>query len=72
LIDACRRLHPKGPQFTWWDYRQLAFPRDEGLRIDLILATLPVAGRLVRCEVERHERQGEKPSDHAPVITEWV
>ena len=71
LTDASWKLHPESGQFTWWDYRQLAFPRNEGLRIDLILATAPVAARLGSCEVERDERKGEKPSDHAPVLATW-
>ena len=60
-----------GP-FTYWDYRMGAFHRGWGLRIDLVLGTPVVAGRLVSVEVDRDERKptfGEgKPSDHAPVI----
>ena len=71
LTDACRQLHATGGHFTWWDYRQLAFPKNEGLRIDLVLATPPLAARLTACEVVRDERKGEKPSDHAPVFVAW-
>jgi exodeoxyribonuclease III len=73
LVDLGRRAagDEVGP-FTWWDYRMGAFHRGWGLRIDLILASTPVADRLVSVEVDREERKptaGEgKPSDHAPVI----
>jgi exodeoxyribonuclease-3 len=60
-----------GP-FTWWDYRFGAFSRGWGLRIDLALATAPVAARCRRVWVDREERKagtGEgKPSDHAPLV----
>ena len=61
----------QGP-FSWWDYRAGAFHLGWGLRIDLMLGTMPVADRLVSVHVDRDERKptsGEgKPSDHAPVI----
>jgi exodeoxyribonuclease III len=73
LVDLGRRAagDVTGP-FTFWDYRMGAFHRGWGLRIDLVLATVPVAERLISVEVDREERKptaGEgKPSDHAPVI----
>lgn len=67
LVDLIR-IHHKGPgPFTWWDYRNLAFPRNDGLRIDHLLATPPVAARCTAAGVYREERKGKKPSDHAPV-----
>jgi exodeoxyribonuclease-3 len=68
LADLVRRHHPGGGLFTWWDYRMLAFPRNHGLRIDHVFATLPLARRCAAAEVDRQERKGEKPSDHAPVL----
>lgn len=68
LVDAYRRLQPRETQFTWWDYRMLAFPKNHGLRIDLLLASASVAALLKDCTVDRDERKGEKPSDHAPVV----
>ncbi|MQA00796.1 MAG: exodeoxyribonuclease III [Dehalococcoidia bacterium] len=67
------RLHHQGPgPYTFWDYRAGAFHRGWGLRIDLALATQPLASRSTAVEVERDERKptfGEgKPSDHAPLI----
>ena len=68
LADVVR-LHNEGPgPFTWWDYRMLAFPKGDGLRIDHILATESLARRSTRAWVDRDERKGTKPSDHAPVL----
>lgn len=69
LVDVFARLHPEGRLYSWWDYRNLAFPTNAGLRIDLLLATRPVADRCVEAWVDRDQRKGEKPSDHAPV---WI
>ncbi len=71
LRDVFREKNPGGWVFSWWDYRQLAFPRDDGLRIDHILATKPLADKCVSAIVDRDERKGSKPSDHAPVIAEF-
>jgi exodeoxyribonuclease-3 len=68
LTDVFRQQHPEGGQYSWWDYRSLAFPKNNGLRLDYVLATSPVADRCTAAEIEREERKGEKPSDHAPVI----
>ena len=71
LVDTYRKLHPDDPGYSWWDYRQLSFPQNKGLRIDLIYATQPLAEICRECRVDRNERKGEKPSDHAPVIAEF-
>lgn len=68
LVDTLRQLHPDAQVFTWWDYRNAAFFRGWGLRIDHVLATPPLAARCTAVEVDRAERKGEKPSDHAPVL----
>jgi exodeoxyribonuclease-3 len=68
LIDTMR-LHHEGPgPYSWWDYRMLAFPKGNGLRIDHILASQPLADRCSEAFVDRDERKGKKPSDHAPVV----
>ena len=68
LVDTMR-IHDDGPgPFSWWDYRMLAFPKGNGLRLDHILATQPMAERLRAAYVDRDERKGKKPSDHAPVL----
>jgi exodeoxyribonuclease-3 len=46
----------------------LAFPKNDGLRLDYIFATQPLACRCTAAEIDRDERKGQKPSDHAPVI----
>ncbi len=72
LIDLLR-LHSPGPgPFSWWDYREGAFHRGWGLRIDLALATRTLADRCEEVIVDRDERKPTfgvgKPSDHAPVV----
>jgi len=71
LIDAFRKHHPEGHVYTWWDYRELAFPRNDGLRLDHLFATAPLTERCMSAEVDRNERKGVKPSDHAPVVAEF-
>ena len=68
LTDTFRPLHPDEPIFSWWDYRQLAFPRNQGLRIDHVYATASLAATATEAFVDRDERKGKKPSDHAPVV----
>jgi exodeoxyribonuclease III len=70
LVDVHRQQHPEGGFYSWWDYRALAFPRNDGLRLDYIFATAPLAVRCTSAEIDRQERKGEKPSDHAPMIAE--
>jgi len=69
-VDAYRHLDPDGVHYTWWDYRQGAFHRGWGLRIDLALVSNDLATRIARCEIDRDFRKGEKPSDHAPLLLE--
>lgn len=67
--DLYRREHPDRQAFSWWDYRAGAFHRNQGLRIDLLLAT-PSAGDVAAAEIDRDFRKkkdGLTPSDHAPV-----
>jgi exodeoxyribonuclease III len=70
LGDSFRLFPQPEKTFSWWDYRQLAFPKNHGLRIDHILLSAPLAARCVSCRIDRNARKGEKPSDHAPVIVE--
>jgi exodeoxyribonuclease-3 len=71
LTDTFRKLYPAEQKFSWWDYRMLAFPKNQGLRIDHIFATAPLVERLVSAGVDRDARKGKQPSDHAPVWTEF-
>ena len=68
LHDVVRDHWPDERVFTYWDYRAGMFHQDLGMRIDLILASGPVAGRVKAAWVDRQARKGSKPSDHAPVI----
>jgi exodeoxyribonuclease-3 len=54
--------------FTWWDYRNLAFRRKMGLRIDHILMSRAVAARCTECSIDVDLRRLEQPSDHAAVV----
>ncbi len=68
LIDTGRLHHQGEGPFTWWDYRMLAFPKGDGLRIDHIFASKSLALACVEVGVDRDERKGPQPSDHAPLI----
>jgi exodeoxyribonuclease-3 len=57
--------------FSWWDYRGRGFERGNGLRIDHVYATPPLAKRTVGAVVDREERRKKSPSDHAPVMVEF-
>jgi exodeoxyribonuclease-3 len=70
LHDVVRDRWPNERIFTYWDYRAGMFHRDLGMRIDLILATDPVAARVRAAWVDRQARKGKSPSDHAPVIVD--
>ena len=68
LRDVVRDRWPGERVFTYWDYRAGMFHRDLGMRIDLVLASSSVAGRVRAAWVDRQARKGSGPSDHAPVI----
>ena len=69
LVDVYRQLRPERGRFSWWDYRAGMFHRNEGMRIDLLYATAPVAARATWAEIDRQARKGPPtPSDHAPVV----
>ena len=70
LHDVVRDRWPGERVFSYWDYRAGMFHQDLGMRIDLILASGPVAGRVEAAWVDRQARKGTGPSDHAPVIVD--
>jgi len=70
LRDVVRDRWPTERVFTYWDYRAGMFHQDLGMRIDLVLAGAPVAGRVRAAWVDRQARKGTGPSDHAPVIVD--
>jgi exodeoxyribonuclease-3 len=72
LVDTLRACHPDEPGlFSWWDYRMLAFPKGRGLRIDHVFATRALASRCTEAFIDRDERKGDAPSDHAPVVVSF-
>jgi exodeoxyribonuclease III len=70
LHDVVRERWPGERIFTYWDYRAGMFHQDLGMRIDLVLATAPVAERVQAAWVDRQARKGSGPSDHAPVMVD--
>ena len=68
LTDTFRLFDQPPKIFSWWDYRQMGFRRNAGVRIDHILATPGMAARCSACIVDKEPRRWEKPSDHAPVV----
>src|SRR6201992_4146604 len=67
LVDAYRTLHPDEVQYTWWDYRAGNFHKGLGLRIDLALISRGLTDGLTAVGIYRDYRQGQKPSEHAPL-----
>jgi len=68
LKDAFRLFEQPEKIYSWWDYRQLAFRRNMGLRIDHILLSPPLAARCRECVIDKTPRKWEQPSDHTPVV----
>lgn len=71
MEDCFRRFEQAEKSFSWWDYRQGGFRRNQGLRIDLILASTALAQRCLSCVIDREPRAWERPSDHTPVVAEF-
>jgi exodeoxyribonuclease-3 len=61
---------PEDRRYTYWDYKRLRFPRNEGMRIDFAYVSPAVAARTTAVSIERDERKGTTPSDHVPVVLE--
>ncbi len=68
LVDTFRRVHDEPGLFSWWDYRAGNFHKRKGMRIDLLLASAPVADVVSFALIDRQARKGSQPSDHAPVL----
>ncbi len=73
LHDCYRELHPRERSFTWWDYRTAGIWRDEGMRLDYILASKSLCKECESIEVDlwTRRRRSPTPSDHAPVIAQF-
>jgi len=72
LTDTFRLHHQEGGFYSWWDYRMLSFPKNDGLRLDLILATRPLTERCTETSIDRNERKGKLASDHVPVLATFA
>jgi exodeoxyribonuclease-3 len=70
LVDAFRLFEQPPKSWSWWDYRNLAFRKNQGLRIDHILVSTALQPRVLACTIDKLPRKNERPSDHAPVIVE--
>jgi exodeoxyribonuclease-3 len=70
LHDAFRLFEQPPRIYSWWDYRMLAFRKNQGLRIDHILVSDALKARVRACTVDKQPRKNERPSDHAPVLME--
>jgi exodeoxyribonuclease-3 len=71
LKDTFRLFEQPENSFSWWDYRQAAFRRGMGLRIDLVLASASLARRCTAAYIDVEPRRQERPSDHTPVVAEF-
>ena len=67
LADSFRLFAQPEKTFSWWDYRMLGFQKNQGLRIDHILLSAPLAAQCTAAGIDRAPRKRERPSDHAPV-----
>ncbi len=72
LQDAFRRVCPDAGLYSWWDYRNLGFQKNDGLRIDHVLATAPLAATATGGWIDRPQRKGDKPSDHVPLGVDFA
>lgn len=72
LVDTFRLFDQEENTFSWWDYRAAGFRRNQGLRIDLILASTALEASCGFSVVDKAPRSNERPSDHAPVMAEFM
>lgn len=72
MSDAFRLFDQPEKTFSWWDYRGVAFRRNQGLRIDLMLASSTLSQMCQTCRIDKEPRGWERPSDHVPVIAEFA
>ena len=70
LVDAFRLFEQPPKSWSWWDYRNLAFRKNQGLRIDHILVSRALQAEVSACSIDKLPRKNERPSDHAPVVLE--
>ena len=71
FVDVFRKCNGDIREFSWWNYREGAFPKNQGLRIDHIWTSPSLAERCTGCWIDKRPRGWERPSDHAPVVAEF-
>lgn len=71
FVDVFRKLNGNLQEFSWWNYREGAWQRNQGLRIDHIWVSPPLADKCTGCWIDKSPRGQEKPSDHTPVVAEF-
>jgi exodeoxyribonuclease III len=72
FVDAFRQVNQESGQFSWWDYRTGAFPRDRGWRIDHHYVSAALIPSIQSCVIDKYPRTLEKPSDHTPVVLDLL
>ena len=72
LYDGFRLFNHDANCYSWWDYRNFAFRRKLGMRIDHILISEELKHLAVNCEIDINPRKNERPSDHTPVVLELL
>lgn len=68
LVDAFRMFEQPPKSWSWWDYRNLAFRRNQGMRIDHVLVGESLRAEVEACSIDKQPRRNQRPSDHAPVL----
>lgn len=72
FVDLFRKMNGDAQEFSWWNYREGAWQRNRGLRIDYIWTSPSLAEKCTACQIDKSPRALEKPSDHAPVVAEFL
>ena len=70
LTDTHRLFEQPPKSYSWWDYRDFAFRRNRGMRIDHVLVSAALVAQVKSCVIDKAPRKNERPSDHAPVLLE--
>lgn len=71
FIDVFRKINGDAQEFSWWNYREGAWQRNRGLRIDHIWTSPALAKKCSGCWIDKEPRSSERPSDHTPVVAEF-
>ncbi len=72
FVDVFRQINGDEQEFSWWSNFRNDFEKDRGLRIDHIWASQPLAERCTDCWIDKDPRGWDHPSDHAPVVAEFI